>query len=65
MTFESIPELDALPQYGALISVVKTYSRCQRLLNQRLAEIGLTVAKQDVLLALRRNAGLSQQALAR
>ncbi|MEM1434126.1 MAG: MarR family transcriptional regulator [Pseudomonadota bacterium] len=65
MTLEPIPELDALPQYDAWISVVKSYSRCQRLLNQRLGEIGLTVAKHDVLLALRRNEGLSQQALAR
>lgn len=65
MAPKAIPELDTLPQYDAWIGVVKSYSRCQRLLNQRLSEIGLSVAKHDVLLALRRNEGLSQQALAR
>lgn len=62
---ESIKELDSLPQYEAWIEVVKTYSRCQRLMNQQLAEIGLTLPKHDLLLAVRRMPGASQQVLAK
>lgn len=64
MRRKSIPELDDLPQYPGWIAVVKTYAKCHRLMSVRLAELDLSVAQHELLLAVGRSEGLSQQTLA-
>lgn len=65
MSTTPIPGLDDLPGYPAWIEVVKTYAKCQRLMTERLADIDLSVAQHEVLLAIARSQGLSQKTLAR
>ncbi len=60
-----IAGLDDLPGYPAWVEVVKTYAKCHRLMSERLAAIDLSVAQHEVLLAVGRNEGLSQNTLAR
>ncbi len=62
---KSVRELDSLPGYREWIEVVKTYTKCQRLLSQELEALDLSVAKHEVLLAVAREEGLSQQQLSR
>lgn len=62
---ESIEELDALRGYPSWLEVAKTYARCHRTLTERLAPLDLSVAQHEVLLAVARDEGLSQQSLAR
>ena len=57
--------LDEIGGYRAWVQVVKTYQKCHRLLTQRLAPLGITVASHEVLLAIARDEGLSQNQLAR
>ena len=64
MSRKLIPGLDDLPQYPEWVAVVKTYSKCHRLLSVRLAELDLSVAQHELLLAVGRSEGLSQRALA-
>jgi DNA-binding MarR family transcriptional regulator len=64
MSTARIPELDDLPQYPSWLAVVKTYARCHRLLSVRLAALDLSVAQHELLLAVGRDEGLSQQTLA-
>ncbi|MEO1481774.1 MAG: MarR family transcriptional regulator [Myxococcota bacterium] len=63
-TRKRIAVLDDQPHYAAWIEVVKTYERCHRLMSVRFAKLGLSVAQHEVLLALGREEGLSQVALA-
>jgi MarR family 2-MHQ and catechol resistance regulon transcriptional repressor len=60
-----IPRLDALPHYQSWLLVGKTNIKCQHLLAARLADLDLSVAKYEVLHAIYRDEGLSQQRLAR
>lgn len=60
-----IPRLDELPHYGSWLLVGKTNVKCQHLLAARLAPLDLSVAKYEVLHAIYRDEGLSQQRLAR
>jgi DNA-binding MarR family transcriptional regulator len=46
------------------ISVVRAYNQCDQLLARRLAAIGLRTAEHEILANLRRDPGLTQQALA-
>lgn len=64
MTRRSIPELDELASYPAWLEVVKTYAKCQRLLARELEDLGLSIAKHEVLLVVLRDEGVSQRALA-
>lgn len=50
---------------GAWLGVVKTYALCERLLTQRLAPLGLSLPRNDVLLNVVRDPGVGQQDLAR
>ena len=59
-----IPELDDIPEYTSWLEVVKTYTKCQRLLSARLAPLDLSIARYEVLLAISRDEGLSQRSLA-
>jgi DNA-binding MarR family transcriptional regulator len=65
MAGSRIPEIDDLPEYPSWLMVVKNYVKCQRLLSLRLAELGLTAAQYEVLLAVARDEGCSQKSLAR
>ena len=56
--------LDDQPHYSAGMEVVKTYTKCHRLMSHRLAELDLSVAQHEVLLAIGREEGLSQADLA-
>ena len=62
---ERLPEIDDLPHYASWLGVVKNYVKCQRLLTLRLAKLDLTPAQHEVLMAVARNEGCSQNALAR
>ena len=64
MRGQKIPELDDLPQYPSWVEVVKTYSKCHRLFSIRLSDLDLSVAQHELLLAVARSEGLSQQTLA-
>ena len=61
----TIPTLDDLTHYRTWVLVGRVNSKCQHLLSVRLSELGLSVAKYEVLHALFRAGGLSQQSLAR
>ncbi len=65
MAGRRIPEIDDLPTYPSWLMVVKNYVKCQRLLTLRLAELDLTAAQYEVLLAVARDEGCSQKTLAR
>ena len=60
-----IPELDGLTHYKSWLLVGRVHVKCQHLLTERLSELGLSVAKYEVLHAIYRDEGLSQQLLAR
>ena len=60
-----IPTLDEIPEYASWVEVAKTYSKCQRLLSAGLGELGLNVARYEMLLAIARDEGLSQRDLGR
>ena len=64
MERKPIPELDDIPEYASWLEVVKTYTKCQRLLTARLAALDLSIARYEVLLAVARDEGLSQRQLA-
>ena len=64
MSTHRISELDDLTGYPVWLDVVRTYARCQRLLSHELAELGLSVAQHEVLLAVARDEGLSQKQMA-
>ncbi len=61
----AIPELDNLPHYASWLLVGRTNAKCQQLLHAGLSDLGLSVAKYEVLHAVYRDEGLSQQRLAR
>ena len=65
MPQKRIRVLDSLPEYPAWVEVAKTYAKCHRLLGMELEALGLSVAKHEVLLAIAREEGLSQQQLSR
>ena len=65
MTTSPTSELDSLSEYPDWLEVAKTYARCHRTLTERLAPLYLSVAQHEVLLAVARDEGLSQQLLAR
>jgi len=50
--------------YDAWLAVVKNYQKCHRILSQALQAIGITVAQHEVLIAIGRADGLTQQDLA-
>ena len=60
-----IPQLDNLTHYKTWLLVGRVDAKCQHLLTMRLSEVGLSVAKYEVLHAIYRDEGLSQQRLAR
>ncbi len=59
-----IHELEEIPGYSSWLEVVKTYTKCQRLLTNRLGALDLSIARYEVLLAIMREEGLSQKRLA-
>ncbi|MEM7100622.1 MAG: MarR family transcriptional regulator [Pseudomonadota bacterium] len=59
-----IPQLDNLTHYKSWLLVGRVHVKCQHLLNSGLGELGLSVAKYEVLHAIYRDEGLSQQRLA-
>lgn len=59
-----VTPLDEHPHYSSWLEVVKAYTKCHRLMSVRLAELDLSVAQHEVLLALGREKGLSQVELA-
>ena len=61
----AIQLLDDLPYYATWLLVGKTNVKCQHLLSAGLGPLGLSVAKYEVLHAIYRDEGLSQQHLAR
>ncbi len=61
----AIPELDDLPHYRSWLLVGRVHVKCQHLLTTGLGDLGLSVAKYEVLHAVYRDEGLSQQRLAR
>ncbi|MEM8610273.1 MAG: MarR family transcriptional regulator [Myxococcota bacterium] len=63
MKKRTIPVLDTIPEYASWVEVAKTYDKCQRLLSERLAPFGLSIARYEVLLAVARDEGLSQRGL--
>ena len=63
MTKTPIPALDEIPEYASWVEVAKTYSKCQRLLSDRLGDLGLSIARYEMLLAIARDEGLSQRQL--
>ena len=65
MSTNPTAELDSLSEYPDWLEVAKTYARCHRTLTERLAPLDLSVAQHEVLLAVARDEGLSQQILAR
>ena len=60
-----IPRLDNLTHYKTWLLVGRVDAKCQHLLAMGLSEVGLSVAKYEVLHAIYRDEGLSQQRLAR
>lgn len=60
-----IPGLDNLAHYKTWLLVGRVGAKCQHLLTRNLSEAGLSVAKYEVLHAIYRDEGLSQQRLAR
>ena len=60
-----IPQLDNLTHYKTWVLVGRVDAKCQHLLTTRLSEVGLSVAKYEVLHAIYRDEGLSQQRLAK
>ncbi len=60
-----IPQLDNLTHYKTWLLVGRVDAKCQHLLTMELDEVGLSVAKYEVLHAIYRDEGLSQQRLAR
>ncbi len=50
--------------YDAWLAVVKNYQKCHRVLSQALESTGITVAQHEVLIAIGRAEGLTQQKLA-
>lgn len=46
------------------LAVVRAYHQCSELMAQRLADLGVRTAEHEILVNLRREPGLSQQALA-
>ena len=60
-----IPQLDDLTHYKTWLLVGRVDAKCQHLLTLGLRELGLSVAKYEVLHAIYRDEGLSQQSLAR
>ena len=60
-----IPQLDDLTHYKTWWLVGRVDAKCQHLLTTGLNEVGLSVAKYEVLHAIYRDEGLSQQTLAR
>lgn len=60
-----IPELDNLTHYKTWLLVGRVDAKCQHLLTTGLSEVGLSVAQYEVLHAIYRDEGLSQQRLAR
>lgn len=60
-----IPQLDNLTHYKTWLLVGRVDAKCQHLLTMELNEVGLSVAKYEVLHAIYRDEGLSQQRLAR
>lgn len=60
-----IPQLDNLTHYKSWLLVGRVDAKCQHLLTMELNEVGLSVAKYEVLHAIYRDEGLSQQHLAR
>ena len=65
MTSTAKTSLDDLPEYLPWVEVVKTYTKCHQLLSRRLAELELTTAAHEVLLAIGRREGQLQKDLAR
>ena len=61
----TISELDDLTHYDSWLLVGRVHVKCQHLLTTGLSELGLSVAKYEVLHAIYRDEGLSQQRLAR
>ena len=61
----AIPELDNLTHYPSWLLVGRVHVKCQHLLNSGFSELGLSTAKYEVLHAIFRDEGLSQQRLAR
>lgn len=61
----NIPQLDNLTHYKTWLLVGRVDAKCQHLLTMGLSELGLSVAKYEVLHAIYRDEGLSQQRLAR
>ena len=60
-----IPQLDDLKHYKTWLLVGRVDAKCQHLLTVGLRELDLSVAKYEVLPAVYRDEGLSQQSLAR
>lgn len=60
----SIPQLDDLTHYKTWLLVGRVHMKCQHLLTKGLSQLGLSVAKYEVLHAIFRDEGLSQQRLA-
>ena len=60
-----IPQLDDLTHYKTWLLVGRVDAKCQHLLTIGLRDLGLSVAKYEVLHAIYRDEGLSQQRLAR
>ena len=60
-----IPELDNLTHYKTWLLVGRVDAKCHHLLTTGLSEVGLSVAQYEVLHAIYRDEGLSQQRLAR
>ncbi len=50
--------------YEAWLGVAKNYQKCHRALSQALQSLGITVAQHEVLIAIGRAEGLTQQQLA-
>jgi len=61
---QNISDLDGLSAYAPWLEVVKVYVCCQKLLARELDSLGLSVAQHEVLLAVARDEGLSQKAVA-
>ncbi|MEM7218614.1 MAG: MarR family transcriptional regulator [Pseudomonadota bacterium] len=61
----AIPQLDDLTHYPSWLLVGRVHVKCQHLLHRGLSELRLSVAKYEVLHAIYRDEGLSQQRLAR
>ncbi len=64
MAKKAIPTLDEMPTYLPWLQVVKTYAKCQKLLSQCLRTLELSIAQHEVLVAIYRDEGLSQQQMA-